>query len=90
MVGEKALRKRSQIVTKVAMVRVNMMIRRCGRRRFRIRLTTRLLQISTKITLRPMVRAGLTAVVTASGGHMPIKSRNVGFSSHSPAKRVFL
>jgi len=88
--GTNAFRNRSAIVTKVAIVSVNIRIRRCGLRRLRIRLTTMLLHRSTKITLRPIVKAGLTAAVTASVGHIPNSSRKTGFSRHSPANSVCL
>jgi len=78
------------MVTKVAIVRVNMRIRRCGFRRFRMRETTMLLQIRTKMTLRLMVRAGFSAAVTASVGHIPSSSLKTGFSRHRPASSVFL
>jgi hypothetical protein len=49
-----------------------------------------LLHSSTKITLQPIVRAGLTAAVTASVGHIPNSSRNTGFSFHRPVMKVWL
>ena len=70
------------------MVNVNIRIRRCGLRRFRIRLTIILLQKSTKITQHPIVKAGLTAAVTANVGHIPKSSRKTGFSRHNPANSV--
>ena len=75
---------------KVAIARANIMMRRCGFNRFRITDTTILLQKSTKITQQPIVKAGLTAAVTASVGHIPRSSLKTGFSSHRPTKNVCL
>ncbi len=88
--GRNACRKRSAIVTKVAIAKVNIRIRRWGFRRFLIRQTTMLLHSSTNMTLSPIVRAGFTAAVTASVGHIPRRSLKTGFSRHSPARKVWL
>ncbi len=82
------MRNKSAIVTKVAIVSVNIKMRRCGFSRFRIRLTTILDHRSTNITLRPIVRAGFTAAVTAKVGHIPRSSRRTGFSFQIPAAKV--
>ncbi len=88
ILGWKARRNKSAIVTKVDIVSVNIRILKWGFSRFRIRLTIILLQSRTKMTQSPIVKAGFTAAVTASVGHIPSSRRKTGFSRHKPAMNV--
>jgi hypothetical protein len=90
ILGTYAFKNKSAIVTNVDIVKVNINIRKCGLSSFRIRLTTMLLHTSTKITQSPIVKAGFSAAVTASVGHIPSSSRKTGFSRHNPARNVCL
>ncbi len=70
-----AAKKRSAMVTNVAIVSVNTRIRKCGLRKPRIRLTITLAPISTAAVAAAIVMAGFMPLVTAKTGHIPSNCR---------------
>ena len=81
-----ALRNRSTMVTKVAMITINTGIRTCFGIMLRTIETMRLEQVSTNTTARPMVSPLMADVVTARVGHIPSSMTSMGFSFQNPFK----